>query len=103
MLFALSIKNKTMNKEKKSSNKKGEHHSLMEMAGEKAGAIKDSIIEGKNKIISAAEEKLESVKKAIHDYTAPAKKVAKKNATKTIKKVAKKVVKKVAKKLPKKK
>jgi hypothetical protein len=44
------------------------------MAGEKAEAIKAEVIAGKNKIVPVAEEKFESVKKEIHDYTAPARK-----------------------------
>src|ERR1700683_4127778 len=82
---------------------------LMEKAGEKAEALKESIIAGKDKVVAIVEEKIESAKKVIHDHTAPkgrAKKkqvvavkkaparAAKKQVKKTIKKVAKKVIKK---------
>jgi len=85
-------------KQIKPPKKEEAHHSLMEIAGEKAEAIKGGLIERKNKIISAAEEKFDSVKKAIHNLTAASAK------QKTIKKAAvKKAVAKVAKKITKKK
>ena len=46
-------------------------HSLAEKASEKTAAIKEGLIEGKNKLLAVVEEKYESAKKAIHDMTAP--------------------------------
>jgi hypothetical protein len=84
--------------QKKELKKAEPHHSMMEIAGEKATAIKESIIEGKDKLVAAAGEKFEAVKKAIHDFTASSpkpkaaakKKIAKKAVKKAIKKIAKK-------------
>ncbi|HXB42981.1 MAG TPA: hypothetical protein VNV85_02945 [Puia sp.] len=60
-----------MKKTKKTLSKHTEHKSLLEIAGEKAEAIKEGFISGKDKVISVAEEKFDSVKKAIHEFTAP--------------------------------
>jgi hypothetical protein len=93
-----------MRKEIKQIKKTQDHHTIMETFGEKATAIKDSIVESKNKIAATVEEKLEAVKKVIHDITAPApkKKAVKKSIQKVVKKAAKKVVKKTVKKASKK-
>jgi hypothetical protein len=104
-----------MSKQTKQTKTAKEHHTVMETVGEKAAAIKDSIVESKNKVVATVEEKFDMVKKAIHDITAPSpkkkslkkavkkavKKVAKKAAQKVIK-PAKKAVKKIAKKTAKK-
>ncbi len=94
-----------MSKLKKVREKNEPHHSLMEIAGEKAEAIKEGIIEGKNKILATAGEKLESVKNAIHHFTAPSPKP--KTAVKAIRKKVRKaetaVTGKAAKKIAKKK
>jgi hypothetical protein len=72
-------------------------HHLMEKAGEKMDAVKESLVAGKNKVIAIVEEKMEAAKKVIHDHTAPAAKSAKKKVS-VIKKAAAKPVKKAAKK-----
>jgi hypothetical protein len=89
-----------MRKEIKQIEKPQDHHTIMETFGEKATAIKDTIVESKNKIAATVEEKLEAVKKVIHDFTAPApkKKAGKKSIQKVVKKAVKKAVKKQVKK-----
>ena len=85
-----------MNKQKKPT-KEEPHHSIMEIAGEKAIAIKDGIMEGKDKLVAVASEKFESVKKAIHDFTAssPKPKAAAKKIKKVVKQAEKKTIKKI--------
>jgi hypothetical protein len=63
-----------MKKTKKALSKHTEHKSLLEIAGEKAEAIKEGFISGKDKVISVAEEKFDSVKRDIHEFTAPTQK-----------------------------
>jgi hypothetical protein len=87
-----------MKKEKKDTQK----HSFIEIAGEKAEALKEGLIAGKDKIVSVVEEKFESAKKAIHDFTTHKPAKAKKPAAKkAVKKAEKKAVKKVAAKVKK--
>lgn len=87
-----------MAKTKKVSGKPKDEKSFLQIAGEKAEALKEELIAGKDKIVSAAGEKFESVKKAIHDYTAPTKAAKKIVTKKPIKKAVKKAAKKIAKK-----
>ncbi|HLY72339.1 MAG TPA: hypothetical protein VKR53_21560 [Puia sp.] len=77
-------------------------HDLLEKAGEKVEAVKESLIAGKNKVVNIVEEKVEAAKKVIHDHTAPAKKTVKKKVV-AVKKAAVKPLKKGMKKVGKKK
>jgi hypothetical protein len=81
-------------------------HNLIEKAGEKMEAVKESLIAGKNKVVATVGEKMEAAKKVIHDHTTPAKKsaknkvaVVKKAAVRSVKKPVKKVISKTVKKV----
>ena len=74
------------NKKKAISPKKPKHEkTFIEKLGEKASHLKEELIAGKDHLLEAAGETIESVKSSIHEYTA-GKKTATKKATNKIKK-----------------
>ena len=91
-----------------------EDKGFLQLAGEAISVLGHEIVEGKDKLMDAASEKITAVKKAIKKIrkkkavvvrkakATPVKKTVKKVAKKTVKKAAAKVVKKAAVKTPKK-
>jgi hypothetical protein len=105
-----------MQKSKKTARPEHDGKGFLALAGEAFAVLGEEIVEGKDKIVEAASERITAVKKAIKKYrnkkAAPAKKAAAKKVAKKapakkaagkkapVKKAAKKVIKKPA---PKKK
>ena len=67
---------------------------LLEKIGEQAVHLKEEIIAGKDLLVEAAGEKIAAVKQTIAKYKASKKAAAKKPLKKTVKKAAKKIAKK---------
>jgi hypothetical protein len=107
-----------MQKSKKTAHPGHEGKGFLALAGEAFAVLGEEIVEGKDKIVEAASDKINADKKAIKKYAkkkaapakkpaakkAPAKKAVKKTIKKTVKKAVAKAVKKTVKKAaPKKK
>ena len=90
-----------MTKSKKSAQPAPENKGFLKLAGEALSVLGSDIVEGKEKVVEAASEKItvfkQAVGKIIHREK-PGKPAKKKAAAKTAKKVAKAPVKKAAKK-----